>query len=101
MTNGEKRCPYCGADDVLPFESEEDYKDDYSFFIVFLAAILLIAGYFLFVISTYLYFPIALFILIMVSAIVVKRKEEQQKKTETVEKDYMCVECGNSFKARG
>ncbi len=101
MAGGEKICPYCGADDVLPFESEEDYKDDYSFFIVFLAALLLIAGYFLFVISTYLYFPIALFILIMVSAIVIKRKEEQQKKIETVEKDYMCVECGNSFKARG
>lgn len=94
-------CPHCGADDVLPFESEEAMESDPSFFIVLITAVLLIAGYFLFVISSYVYFPVAIFIFIIVSAKLVKRSEEQRKKEASVEKDYMCVECGLSFRAKG
>lgn len=101
MTTRDKHCPHCGADDVLPFESEEPIESDPSFFIAFITAVLLIGGYFLFVISSYVYFPAAIFIFIIVAAKLVKRNEEQRKKEETVEKDYMCVECGLSFRAKG
>lgn len=96
-----KKCPYCGADDILPFESEDDYTNDYSFLIILIAAIIVIGCYFLFVISTYLYFPIAIFIFTIVSAMIINRKEERRKKKKWVEKDYMCVECGETFKALG
>ncbi len=102
MTTGvSNRCPYCGADDILPFENEEDYSNDYSFFIILLAAILVIAGYLLFMVSTYLYFPVAIFIFIIISAKMVNRKDERKRKKKLVEKDFLCVECGETFKALG
>jgi hypothetical protein len=58
-----------------------------------------IAGYLLFVVSTYLYFPAAIFIFIIISAKMVTRKEERRKKKKLVEKDFLCVECGETFKA--
>jgi hypothetical protein len=94
-------CPYCGADDVLPFESEETHESDPSFFIVLITAVVLIGGYFLFVVSSYIYFPVAIFIFTIISAKLVKRGEEQRKKETSVERDYMCIECGRSFRAKG
>jgi dolichyl-phosphate-mannose--protein O-mannosyl transferase len=93
-----KLCPHCGSEDILPFESEEEYKDDYSFVIIILSALLLIIGYFFFVISTYIYFPIAIFIFIIISARIINRGEEQRKKAEAIERYYLCLECDNSFK---
>lgn len=98
MTDEDKRCPHCGSDDILPHETEEGYKDDYSLFIIILAALLLIVGYFLFVVSSYIYFPAFIFIAVFVSALFINRSEKQQKKAAEVEKDYICLNCDKNFK---
>jgi predicted membrane protein len=98
MNKEDKRCPHCGSDDILPHEIEEEHKDDYSLFIIILAALLLIIGYFLFVVSSYIYFPAFIFIFVFLSALFVKRSEKQQKKAAEVEKDYICLNCDKNFK---
>ncbi len=92
------QCPYCGTDDVLPFESEEGMTEDYSFFVIIISAFLLIVGYFVLVVSSYMYFPYVLFAFVIISAKMVNRREKKRKKRRE-KNDYLCVECGNSFYA--
>ncbi|MCP4147138.1 MAG: hypothetical protein GY757_05255 [bacterium] len=94
-----KTCPYCGADDLLPFESDEEPGIDYSFLVILLSAFLVFLGYFVFVISSYIYFPVAIFIFIIISAKVINRNDERKKKEATIERDYLCAECGGEFRA--
>ncbi len=98
MATGDKCCPQCGSEDILPFESEEDYKEDYSPAVVLLSALLVITGYLFFVVSSYLYFPMFIFIFIIFAAILINRREKQRKRAEAIEKDYICLECDNNFK---
>ena len=99
MADQKKTCPNCGSDDILPFESEDDYKDDYSLTIIFLAALLVTGAYFLFVVSSYIYFPFVLFIFIIAAAKMVNRREKQRKKQQDRKRDYICLECSSSFNA--
>lgn len=92
-------CPHCGSDDVLPHESEDDYTDDHSFWIILASAVLLAAGYFLIMISSYIYFPAAIFIFIIIAAWTINRSESKRRSAQLIERDYVCLECSRNFKA--
>jgi hypothetical protein len=95
-------CPHCGCDDILPFEDEDPPGSNPTMFIVFLSAFLVLTGYFLFMISAYLYFPVVVFISIIVTTRMINkhnREREERMKVGPVKRNYMCVECGNYFTA--
>jgi hypothetical protein len=97
-TSPKPACPHCGSLNVLPFEDEESHKSDPTLFIVLLTAFLLIAGYLIFVISSYIFFPAVVFIAIIVTTRAVNRREKQPKAEKEIERDYMCVDCGAFFR---
>ncbi len=97
MIAGEKTCAHCGSEDVLPYEDDEPVSGDYSIWVIMITGVLLLLGYFTFMVSTYLYFPAAIFIFIIISAWVVNRSDERNKKKVVVEKDWLCLECDRSF----
>jgi uncharacterized membrane protein YfcA len=93
-------CPECGSDDALPFEEENRNTGDPSMWIVVVSALIILGGYFLFALSSYLYFPLFVFILIVVVTRAVNRSEgRRKKKRRTKPQDYMCVDCGAFFRA--
>ncbi|NIM15149.1 MAG: hypothetical protein GTO45_24560 [Candidatus Aminicenantes bacterium] len=91
-------CPQCGSGNVLPFEDEEAHKSDATLFIVFLSAFLLITGYLIFMISSYIFFPAVVFLSIIITTRMINRREKERKAMEDVERNYMCVDCGVFFK---
>lgn len=89
-------CIYCGSENTLPFEEEHEIKSDPSLIIIIIAALSLLAVYFAFIITSYLYFPVIVFIAIIISSKIVSRKEK--KKTHIVsEKNFICLSCNRNF----
>lgn len=91
-------CPYCGSDNVLPFEDEERSQGDATLFIIIVLALALIIGYFLFMISSYLTFPLIVFVAIIISTKLINRQERDRKVEKKIERDYMCVDCSGFFR---
>ena len=90
-------CPHCGSDNVLPFEEEEKAQSDATLFIVIVLALVLIIGYFLFLISSYLTFPLVVFAAIIISSKLINRQGKEKKVEPHVVKDYMCLDCSGFF----
>lgn len=97
-TPGHLNCTHCGSDNVLPFEDEEGLKSDATFFIVLLSAFLIVIGYILFVISSYVFFPFVVFIAIIVTTRMINKRDREQKTAKPIEKDYMCLDCSRFFR---
>lgn len=91
-------CPHCGSDNVLPFEDEERTQSDATLFIIIVLALALMVGYFLFMISSYLTFPLVVFVAIIISTKLINKQEGQKKVEKHVEKDYMCLDCSRFFR---
>jgi len=91
-------CPHCGSDNVLPFEEEGRSGNDATFFVIIVLAVALIIGYFLFMISTYLTFPLIVFVAILISAKLINKQEGGKKAAKHIERDYMCVDCSGFFR---
>ena len=91
-------CPYCGSDDVLPFEDEERSQSDTTLFIIIVLALALFIGYFLFMISSYLTFPLIVFVAIIISTKLINRQDRERKVEKHIERDYMCIDCSGFFR---
>jgi hypothetical protein len=91
-------CPHCGSDNVLPFEDEERSQSDATLFIIIVLALALFIGYFLFMISSYLTFPLIVFVAIIISTKLINKQERERKVEVQIEKDYMCVDCSGFFR---
>lgn len=94
----DKYCPYCSSDNVLPFEDEGDYKRTYSFYIIILSALVLIIGYLIFLFSSYIFFPVVVFIAIIITTKTINKREREKKKVIQIEKQYICLNCNSNFK---
>ena len=98
MTN-EKQilCPFCRSDNVLPYE--EDHPDQpHTMLVIFLSAFLILGFYFLFLLLSTLSYPIMVIILITIFSLYFNRKEKKKNKIKRLlKKDFMCVDCGQSF----
>ena len=92
-------CPHCDSENVLPFEKEERSEgDDSTLFIIIVLALGLFIGYFLFLISTYLTFPLVVLVGIIISTKLINKQEGEKKVEKPPEGDYMCVDCGGFFR---
>ena len=91
-------CPYCRSENVLPFEDDNKISSDLPVIITILTALFILALYFAFVVTSYMYFPVVVFIAIILATRVVNRTEKsRRKKHVAVNKDYICLSCNNSF----
>lgn len=93
-------CILCGSDNVLPFEDDSPAQSDTTLFLVILSAVLVIMGYILFVISSYLFFPLVVFVAIIVTTRLINKQyvDQAKKALLAVPKDYICLDCNGFFK---
>ena len=92
-----KICPSCGSLEVLPFESEEDYKENHSPLIVILSALVILILYLIFMVSSYMYFPVIMLLFVVVSAAIINRREKVDKPSSPATNDYICMSCNINF----
>lgn len=93
-------CPYCGSHNVLPFEEESGENRDLPVVLTLLTALGLLALYFAFVVTSYLYFPVVVFMGIIISTKIVNRRENAGRKNKReTEKDFICLSCNRDFRA--
>lgn len=93
-------CTRCGSDDVLPFEDESAGEEDSLVFLILLAVVLLFMAYVFFLISTYILFPLSVFVgIIVITRAINKRYNTPKKRKLHRLRNYVCLECGGFFKA--
>jgi len=94
-------CPHCKSDNVLPFEEESRGPANESLFIIIFLALAILGAYFLFVISSYLFFPAVVFAFVILSSYLINRQDRKKKKKTTahVLKEHICLDCSNDFLA--
>ncbi len=93
-------CAHCGSENVLPFEDDTPYKGDTTLFIILLSAFLVITAYVLLVFTSALYFPIVVFIAIIVTTRMINKHQADRKKRAElgIQRDYMCLDCSRFFR---
>jgi len=92
-------CPHCHSEDVIPFEEDnEPDGNDISIFWIIVIATALVLGYFFLTVLTYIYYPLLIFALIIVATRLVRREEQRRKRKKYTVRDYICTECGSSFR---
>ncbi len=92
-------CPFCRSENILPFEDDRKDQSDLPVVIIILTALCVLALYFAFVVTSYMYFPFVVFIAIILTTRVVNRTEKsRRKKNISVNRDFICLSCNNSFR---
>ena len=89
-------CPYCRSENILPFEDDSKEQSDLPVLIIILTALTLLALYFAFVITSYMYFPVVVFIAIILTTRVVNR-QEKSRKPKIIKGDFICLNCNTSY----
>ena len=91
-------CPFCRSENVLPFEDDNKDPSDLPVIIIILTALFVLALYFAFVVTSYMYFPVVVFIgIILTTRVVNKTEKSRRKKHIAVNREYICLSCNNSF----
>ena len=94
-------CPHCHSDRILPFEEDSHTARNDTFLIIFLSAFLLVGFYILFVLLSYMSYPLMVIILVALSSWMVNRKERRKQRPGIIrEKDFLCTDCGQEFRAQ-
>ena len=94
-------CPHCHSDRILPFEEDNNSPRNDTFLIIFLSAFLLVGFYILFVLLSYMSYPLMVIILVTLSSWLLNRKERRKQKPGIIrEKDFLCTDCGQEFRAQ-
>ncbi len=92
-------CPFCGSANILPFEDDSASDSDLPVFIVILTALIVVALYLAFVVASYMYFPVVVFIAIIISTRIINRQEKKpQRKILPAGRDFICLSCNSDFK---
>jgi DNA-directed RNA polymerase subunit RPC12/RpoP len=101
MSEQKLRCPYCRSERVLPFEEESGPVPNDTFLIIFISAFMLVGFYFLFVLLSYMSYPLMVILLVTVSSWLLNRKEKRKQKPGIIrEKDFLCTDCGQEFRTQ-
>lgn len=94
-----QQCPYCSSDNVLPFEEEGSDDGDQTFVTILLSALAILATYFLFLMISYINYPLMTIIIILVISYILRRQDKKKKKKIKIQadKDYICLDCNSNF----
>ncbi len=96
--NSVKLCPFCKSDNILPFEEENKYEGDPPISIIVFTALGILAVYVSFVIASYLFFPVVVFVLIIVATRILNKTEKHKQRNPNSDgKKYLCLNCDRSF----
>ena len=91
-------CPFCRSENVLPFEDDNKELSELPVLIIILTALSVLALYFAFVVTSYMYFPVVVFIAIILTTRIVNRTEKKgRNKIVAANRDFICLSCNNSF----
>ncbi len=91
-------CPYCSSENVLPFEDDSREQSDLPVVIIILTALAILALYFAFVLTSYMYFPLVVFIAIILTTRVINRQDKSGKQMIIKAKgEFICLNCNTSF----
>ncbi|MGE5343893.1 MAG: hypothetical protein ACM3SY_20675 [Candidatus Omnitrophota bacterium] len=90
-------CPHCGSADVLPFEEDSGSGIKATLLMVIASALVVLFGYFFFALSAYLYFPIFILGIIVISTRLINNRENRRKKRKKLPSHFMCTECRQFF----
>lgn len=92
-------CPHCRSLNVLPFEEEGRDQANHTFVIILLSAFALLAAYFIFLMFSYINYPVMIILFIIFISIVLRQREkkEPKRKKPEVEKEFICLDCNSTF----
>lgn len=91
-------CPFCHSDNILPFEDEKAYKNQYkSIMFIIIAGLVLIFGYIFFVLVSYLTFPLVLISGLFLASKVLNKRETNENKAANPQQYYICLDCDRQF----
>jgi len=95
-------CPNCGSDNVLPHEDDSVGVGELPVLIIILTALSVVALYLAFVVTSYMYFPLVVFIAIIITTKMINRQEKKQPRNfKSDNRDFICLNCNNSFRRSG
>ncbi len=94
-----QQCPYCRSENILPFEEEGSHNGDQTFITILLSALAIIGTYFLFLMISYINYPLMVIIMIVVISYILRRQDKKKKKKIKIQadKDYICLDCNSNF----
>jgi len=93
------RCPRCGSTNILPFEDDGIEPHNHPVWIGIAAGILLIGGYFLFMIISYLTFPLIVIAGILISSKFINLRFLKKPADPQKSREYICLDCSQNFRA--
>lgn len=97
-TSGEyPTCTHCGSSNTLPFEDDSPLRGDDTLFMIFLSIALIMSAYFLFVLSSYILFPLVVFLAIILITRMINKRHHHTKPKVTRTHDYVCLDCSSYF----
>ncbi len=91
-------CPYCGSDNTLPFEEDNETNNDLSVPMVIFTGLMVITIYLVFVVASYIFFPLIVLLAIIVSTRLIKKYDKKPKKNiSQITRNYVCLSCNSNF----
>ena len=93
------QCPYCDSENVLPFEEEGGDAGNQTFITILLSALAILGAYFLFLMISYINYPMMIIIIIGAISYIMSRQDKKKKKKIKIQadKDYICLDCNSQF----
>lgn len=95
-----QQCPYCQSQNVLPFE-EEGGGDagNQTFITILLSALAILGTYILFLMISYINYPLMIIIIIGAISYITRRGDRKKKKKIKIQtdKDFICLDCNSHF----
>jgi transposase-like protein len=94
-----QQCPYCNSENVLPFEEEGGDPGNQTFITILLSALAILGTYFLFLMISYINYPMMIIIIIGAISYIMSRQDRKKKKKIKIQadKDYICLDCNSQF----
>ena len=97
-TRERPECPFCGSRNVLPYEDDPAEPEQSSFVIVLLSALSLILVYFIFLVFSYINYPLMIMITVGVLAWIMGRREKKRRPAPpAVDRPFVCLDCNSHF----
>lgn len=94
-----QQCPHCGSHNVLPFEEDGGGAENQTFITILLSALAIMGTYFLFLLVSYINYPLMVIIIVTAISYIMRRKDRKKKKKIKIQadKEFICLDCNSNF----